>query len=179
MTIENANQAPQAAAICGERTGLDQDTDYGLFETDDGNKFLITPDFGTKIAIALTHDHLPAFTWLPLIKEPWAPGLWLGPCRLRLTHRLLSPPASLGEIGIIEDNVAMLCRSVDGQVGWIALGTIGDLKHDDCDFGGWAFEFGQTGDTFFALQPRVPIKARPRAVDGQRGDAFALEQGLS
>ncbi len=48
--------------LIGADVYLDRDIGLGLFEACNGNKYLITNVCGAKVALALQHRHVPAFT---------------------------------------------------------------------------------------------------------------------
>jgi hypothetical protein len=54
----------------GFDTYLNRDADYGLFEACNGNKYVVTQDFNLKIAVVLTHCHVPPFTYKVLGQQP-------------------------------------------------------------------------------------------------------------
>ena len=68
----------EAAISVGDHIPLDQNVPPGLFESDRGNKYLITdnPDhnFKSKVAIALVHRKLRPFTWQALCEIYMDPG---------------------------------------------------------------------------------------------------------
>jgi len=150
----------------------------GLYQSRSGNKFLITRDFDVRIAIALYHPDLPAFTWLPFSERPCERGRWLGRCELRLTHMLpKGSPSSPGHIGILEHYVALDCCSVDGEPHSIALGSIGDDRYHDRDFDGWALDLLGSCDCFFGVTPRAISKSKLLPMVAAGGlECFALRQ---
>jgi hypothetical protein len=155
-------------------------TGFGLYQSQSGNKFLITRDFDVWIAITLYHPDLPAFTWLPFTERPGEKGRWLGPCEIRLTHMLpKGSQSSPGHIGILEHYLSMDCCSVDGQRHSIALGSIGDVKYHGRKFDGWALDVLGSFDCFFGVTPRANSGSRPlpRAPAGMV-EPFELRQSV-
>jgi len=48
---------------------LNRNAPFGLFESDGGNRYIVTEDFGIKVAIALKYTELPRYSWFGLYKE--------------------------------------------------------------------------------------------------------------
>jgi len=182
MNIRNPKRATPAGIVpppwAGQDAYLDRDIGYGLFQACNGSKYLITADLGVKIAIALSHRFLPAFTFVPLSHQALDYGEWWGSCRLSLTHP--APRGSRtapGRIGIIEHYASMDCCSETGRAQAIALGAIGSDAHHWREFDGWAFEPAEVSHPFFE---RLPSDMRssnsPRQGDAGFSAEFVLRQ---
>lgn len=81
----------------GEYTRLHDRVPFGLFESDEGNRYLINhivkhpnQSFEAKVAIALVPRKLQPFTWQALSGIYMDHARWLGAYRLRFTHAV--PP---------------------------------------------------------------------------------------
>lgn len=64
--------------------GLNASTPPGLFEADNGERFIVSDDIEAMIAIVLRHHKLPTHTWLTLGNQSATVGRWWGPYRIEL-----------------------------------------------------------------------------------------------
>ena len=158
----------------GSAVSLNVDTPYGLFEARSGNKYIVTEDRGTRIAVALVHDSLPPFTWLTLEQKPLEQGHWWGPYQLRLTHKRAKSHAFI-KAGVIQvgDSCAVIdCLDVHGDLGCISLGTVGDIGTYYRDHDGWAVELLDSKDVFFELvhptSANLTVEPKPELTLNQR-----------
>ncbi len=143
-----------------EKMDLDCRTPFGLFETDNGNRFIISDDFEGRIAIVVEHPKLPAFTWLALGNKALDRGWWRGPFRVQLMSAWHGNPGKpkMGLLGFTGDCPALYCRGEDGEKQWVALGYAGAAPNDDAfpDFDGWSIEAVDAKQPFFSRHPSVP-----------------------
>lgn len=158
----------------GDTIYLDADTPCGLFEACNGNKYIITEDFSTKIAIALVHRHLPPFTWQGLHQQPLEYGYWYGPYRIRLIHALRGKLTNRrpGTIAVGDRHASVECGYVGQKSALISLGYVGAKGFDFRDFDGWLVEPTAVGEPFFQQMPRgnTSVVLRPRLTRNQQKD---------
>lgn len=116
------------AVSVGQKIHLNLDTPDGLFEANNRNKYIVTRDHNTEVAVVLVHNVRPPFTWRRLRRRPSELGRWRGPYALRLTHALGDGifPLTPGSISISGCYAGVDCRERDGSVGCVALGGVGD-----------------------------------------------------
>lgn len=123
----------------------------GLFESDDGNKYIIAFEDGRAIAITLAHRTIPPFTCLDLREQAPQRGRWWGPYRLRLIHALpgSSRPRTTGTIGLFAGSVILDCRSVHDDLISRTLGYFPEDDGHDRDYDGWIVEAVEGERLFF------------------------------
>jgi hypothetical protein len=161
MTKEKSRRYARAAGrprrmILGQEAYLNRDTQCGLFEASNGNRYLVTWDYDIKIAIALSHRHLPAFTGQGLAHQPLEHGQWWGPARLRLTHPVVGGyfRKRPGVIGFEENFGHVWCRSgrrggIATSLGYVHAKGLRDTRH----FKGWSLEPLEIQYPFFVRFP--------------------------
>lgn len=138
---------------------LDEDTPCGLFETNRGERMLVTMNEDVKVAIILYHHTLLSFTWQRLTKKPLATGDWLGDFEVELVHRFRGRSGTypLGTLGIMERSLHLDCHIGDGDHGDGYPGGIhiGDIDYSDplTDYDGWRIL--KDNRVFFEKLPRV------------------------
>lgn len=139
----------------GDQTTLDQDTPHGLFESADGNRYVVARHVDCNLAIALKHNTLPRYTWQELTTEPLDLGCWWGAFRLRLTHAMdgeyFGKEHGIAAIG--ERRATILCPSLSGDSYWRELGPVGEVGLRYCDFDGWIVEGADVHFPFFKREP--------------------------
>jgi hypothetical protein len=153
----------------GQHTFLDAGVPNGLFEADNGNRYLITHDDGgyvdRKFAIVLQHFNLQRFSTLELTDQKLESGTWRGPYRLRLYHsfRGEAPVTEPGYVGVcVSGEVVLRCCGKKSHPDTLAIGNVGQKnggrvcsssKNDWCDFDGWAIEPSDAANSFFNRAP--------------------------
>lgn len=153
---------------------LNDKTPCGLFETQEGNKYLVTDHamFGGegmyRVAISLVHTTLPPWTWFALDEHASAIGHWHGPYRFRLLS-VLEEECAMGFPGVIttgDCHASIQCRDLDGGVEMLSLGYVGRNGFKFRDIDGWSiecqkftrpfFEKPPAGNVNFVIQPKWP-----------------------
>lgn len=131
---------------------LDQKTPYGLFESDQGNRYLVTGNDDYKIAITLRHHSNQAFTWQRLTRRKIATGNWLGDGDIELVHRRHKQSLALvGTLGMDEFGASLLCHPGDSDCQWVNLGDVA-YSQPLTDYDGWRIL--KDGRVFFEQLPR-------------------------
>lgn len=117
---------------------LDQETPCGMFESDQGDRYLVIEDEEGKLAIALRHRKRRPFFRHLLSQRKIATGNWLGNCELQLTHRSEANPMAqaVGTLGIDEGSVSLLCRQQRSNICWRPLARI-PLSDPLTEYDGW------------------------------------------
>ena len=151
MTIEfelSVLTSPEDALI---DIPLNVSTPTGIFESDSGNRYMVSVEQNNKIAIVLRHSRRPAFSWSKLAHSPLEQGNWLGDCELELTYRVTGrSESSYGQICLDSDDASVFCHAEHGDTNWLAIGTAGysDLYGQ---YVGWRLL--KNGQVFFEQKP--------------------------
>lgn len=117
---------------------LNQVSPFGAFISHSGNKYIVTEDFGTKIAIVLKHDSIPQFSWIPLGKKTVERANWQGPFWLSATHAAIHQGVYAPGIIEVGDGFAGLdCTAPSGDLNSINLGYAGPRGSHFCEYDGW------------------------------------------
>lgn len=177
MRKRNRNRRPSNCSrnlSPGARTTLDRDTPLGLFESTEGNRYVIARHVDCNLVIALRHKTLPRYTWQELTTEPLDLGRWWGAFRLRLTHAMSGEyfGNEHGIAAIGERRAAILCQSLSGDTYWRGLGRVGEVGLRYCDFDGWIIEGIDVHFPFFKRKPGGATSV------GRVGDAKVVEAPL-
>lgn len=134
---------------------LNRETPLGLFSSCHANKYIVTEDFGKKIAIVLEHDSIPQFNWRVLGKVSLDWVNWQGPFWLSGTNAALhqGPPMSAGTIEVGDGFAGLDCIGRSGKLSSINLGYAGRRGSDFCEYDGWAIHSLIADSPFFVKSP--------------------------
>lgn len=149
----------------GEIFPIDVHAPRGIFETADGNIFLVSDSPGSRAAIALKHHSHKPFLLIELDHNPIDTGVWLGVGKFVLVEELEENAGDeLGQLRI-EDEIAQIW-SVWNSGGWCRR----TIAHGWCDylfvrFGIWALVVGERivfqhdeGGTYFPEQLAAKVR---------------------
>jgi hypothetical protein len=110
----------------GEICPLDIETPYGLFETFDGDWYLITDDGTWKLAIVLAHAELPSFACLRLKPQPLTGSRWWGEFNVRAG--VPTDERYSREVGLLSDSsfptLSLQCHTPFIYTQWVDVGEV-------------------------------------------------------
>jgi hypothetical protein len=136
-------------------TRLNSKAPFGLYLSHAGNKYIVTEDFETKIAIVLEHATIPQFSWRALGKKTLDSCEWQGPFWLSATKAAFDQkaPMSLGTIEVGAGFAGLDCEGPDGEINSINLGYAGTRSSHFCEYDGWAVHTLTSDRPVFAKSP--------------------------
>jgi len=130
---------------------LSVSTPCGLFETDTGDRYLVTNAGIGKIAIILRHRTASCFSWTALTPLAIATGVWLGDGEIELTHLATPEGEELGTLSFVDRGwIYLRCRQECSGLAWIMIATTNETAEDK-DYDGWRIL--KWGRTFFEWTP--------------------------
>jgi hypothetical protein len=164
----------------GEPMYLDDRTSHGLFESDEGDRYIVgADDERGPFAIVLRHRFVPVFTWHVLTNKSLITGRWWGPFRVRLTssvgwdHYVQKP----GTIFVMEKSIGIDCHyGIEGGSAMpfgVLLQSTGEVR----DAESWVIEAVETAFPFCERTKRGKLRygATPSETAEPGDRAFVVE----
>lgn len=161
MSGKKASKSGREQLAAGSTTQLTAAVPAGLFKSESGHKYIIVEDGAAKVAIALNGKVLPSFMWAGLCDVDVEGGTWLGPYRLRLTHRLQGDtlPQEPGTICLSKGEAVVHCVSFNGNDCLLPLGRVAGASGRTGNYDGWIIETVE-GERLFFEQSHSPNGSR-------------------